>query len=107
MYVVNEGSASLSVFVVGAGGALTAAPFSPVALTGDLACVAANPANSNVVVGSNAGLWGLVITPTTATISAGSPVSTAGACPFSCAFSRDGNYAYTGGNVGTTLPALS
>jgi subtilisin-like proprotein convertase family protein len=108
LHVINEGSASLSVFVVNAAtGGLTAAPFSPVALAGDLACVAASPTNSTVVVGSNTGMWGLVITPTTATVSAGSPVSTSGASPFGCAFSRDGSYAYTGGNVGSIIAGFA
>jgi len=60
-----------------------------------------------VVVGSNAGLWGLVITPSTATIAAGSPAPTPGASPYSCGFSRDGLYAYTGGNVGSVIAGFS
>ncbi len=104
LYIVNEGSASLSVFSVDATtGALTARPYSPIALAGDLACVSASPIGDNVVVGSNAGLWGLLITSSTASIAAGSPVSTSGASPFSCGFSRDGLYAYTGGNVGSVI----
>ena len=108
LFVVNELSASLSVFIVNTGtGALTAAPFSPIALSGDLACVVAAPTNNVVVVGSNAGMHSIVITPTTATVAAGSPFATAGASPFSCAVSRDGNFAYTGGNVGTTFAGFS
>jgi hypothetical protein len=108
LYVLNDGSASLSVFVVNASGALTPAPYSPIALSGSLACVAANPVNNTVIVGGSAGLTGLVITPATATVAAGSPVVTGGsAAPYSCAFSRDGNYAYTGGNVGTAIAGFS
>ena len=108
LFVVNEGSASLSVFSVDpATGALTARPYSPIALSGDLACVAASPPGNTVVVGSNAGLWGLVITPSTATIAAGSPAPTPGASPYSCGFSRDGLYAYTGGNVGSVIAGFS
>ena len=108
LFVVNEGSASLSVFTVNpATGALTAAPYSPIALGGDLACVAASPTGTPVVVGSNAGLWGLVITPTTASVAAGSPLATSGASPFSCGFSRDGLYAYTGGNVGSVIAGFA
>src|SRR5947209_1720761 len=104
LFVVNEGSASLSVFSVDpASGALTARPYSPIPLGGDLACVSASPTGNTVVVGSNAGLFGLVITPSTATISAGSPAPTPGASPFACGFSRDGLYAYTGGNVGSVI----
>ena len=108
LFVVNQLSASLSVFVVNTGtGALTAAPFSPIALSGDLACVVAAPTSNVVAVGSNAGMHSLVITPTTATVAAGSPFDTTGASPFSCAVSRDGNFVYTGGNVGTTLVGFS
>jgi hypothetical protein len=108
LFVVNEGSASLSVLSVDpASGALTPTSYSPIALSGDLACVSAAPVGNAVVVGSNAGLWGLAITPTTAAIGAGSPASTSGASPFSCGFSRDGLYAYTGGNVGSIIAGFS
>ena len=107
LFAVNETavSGSLSVFSVdSATGALTARPYSPIALTGDLACVAASPTNSNVVVGSNSGLWSLIITPSTATMAGGTnPAPTAGVAPFSCGFSRDGLYAYAGGNVGSVI----
>lgn len=106
--MVNEGSQSLSVFLVNsATGALTAAPFSPNALSGDLACVAASPTSNVVVLGANSGLWSIVVTATTATIAGGSPFPTSGAAPFSCVVSRDGNYAYTGGNVGSVSAGFS
>jgi hypothetical protein len=108
LYAINEGSASLSVFSVDPlTGTLTAKPYSPIALAGDLACVSASPTTDTVVVGSNAGLWGLVISTGSASIGAGSPASTSGASPFSCGFSRDGLYAYTGGNVGSIIAGFS
>ena len=114
LFVVNAGSSSLSVFFVNTlTGNLTPAPFSPIALSGDLGCVAAAPNGAAVVVGSNGsdgldpGLWSLVITSSTATVAAGSPAPTAGPNPFSCAFSRDGLYAYTGGNVGSVIDGFA
>ena len=106
LFVANELSSSLSVFVVNTGtGALTAAPFSPIALSGDIACVAASPNSNVVVVGLNTGMFGLVITPTTWSIAAG--INVPGVSPFSCAVSRDGNFAYTGGDVGTAFAGFS
>ena len=108
LFVVNASSASLSVFLVNPGtGALTAAPFSPIALSGDLACVAASPTSNVVVVGADVGLQSIVITRTTAAIAAGSPFATDGANPFSCGFSRDGSFAYTGGSFGQLFAGFS
>ncbi|HEX9366852.1 MAG TPA: beta-propeller fold lactonase family protein [Vicinamibacterales bacterium] len=109
LFVVNEGSASLSVLSVNpTTGALTAAPFSPITLGGDLACVAADPTAAPVVVGANlGGLWSLAITATTATIAPGSPFATPGERPFSCGFSRDGNYVYTGGSGGAGVSGFT
>jgi hypothetical protein len=108
LFVLNGLSASLSVFTVNsATGALTPAPYSPVALGGDVACVAASPTSSVVAVGSNAGMWSLVLTSTTATVAPGSPFAVGDASPFSCSFSRDGLYVYTGGNDGTTIAGFS
>ena len=109
LFVANEGSATLSVFLVSpATGALTAAPYSPILLSGDIACVGVSPVNNNVVVGSDLGLTSLVITPGTAAVAPGSPFSTGlTARPFSCAFSRDGNYVYTGGNFDVAMAAFS
>ena len=104
LFVVNEGSASLSVFTVnGVTGALTALPYSPIALAGDLACVAVHPAGSPVIVGGNNGVTSLTISATTATVAAGSPYATTGASPFSCAVSASGKDFYTGGNVGSVI----
>jgi hypothetical protein len=108
LHVVNEGSSSLSVFAVnGATGMLTAMPFSPIALTGDLACVAVHPSGSPIIVGTNAGVMSIVATATTATIAAGSPFSATGASPYSCKISSDGTSFYTGGNVGSVIAGFS
>ncbi len=102
LFVVNEGSASLSVFSINpTTGALTAKLFSPIALSGDLSCVAADPTSAVVIVGENGGaLWSIVINASTATLAPGSPFATPGERPFSCGFSRAGSYAYTGGGGG-------
>ena len=106
LFAVNGNS--LSVFQVNTGtGALTPAPFSPIALTGLPACVAASPTSNVVTVGSSTGLHSFVITSTSATVAAGSPFAIAGASAFSCAFSRDGNFFYTGGNIGSTIAGFA
>jgi 6-phosphogluconolactonase (cycloisomerase 2 family) len=110
LYVVNGGSNTVSAFSVnGTTGALTALPFSPITLgAGTETCVAVHPSGSPLVVGTNApALASFTITATTATAAAGSPFSTGAANPFSCAFSRDGNFVYTGGGGGATFAGLS
>ena len=108
LFVVNEGSPSLSVFNVDpVSGFLTAAAFSPIVLTGDPACVTVHPTGSPVIVGGNNGLSSFVLTSGTATAAAGSPFPTPAASPFSCRISSDGNYVYTGGNVGNTVAGVA
>jgi hypothetical protein len=108
LHVVNEGSASVSVFTVnGATGALTAMPFSPIAVGGDLACVTVHPSGSPIIVGGTNGAASIVVTATTATPAAGSPFATTGALAFSCGISHDGNFFYTGGNVGAATAGFS
>jgi len=107
LFVVNEGSSSLSVFSVSPSGALSAKSFSPIMLSGDLGCVAADATAANVVVGGNAGLWSIVLTSSSATVAPGSPSPTSGASPFSCALSSNGLYAYTGGNVGSVIAGFA
>jgi len=105
LYVVNDGSDTLTAFAVNrATGALTMLPFSPVSLgAGAWKCVAVHPSGSPVVVGDGSAppgnLASFVVTGSTATAAPGSPFSTVGASPFSCAFSRDGNFVYTGGQT--------
>jgi FG-GAP-like repeat len=107
LYVINDGSDTLSAFAVNrATGALTSLPFSPIALgIGSWACVAAHPSGSPVVVGrAMGGLRSFAVTATTATSS--SFVGT-GEAPFSCAFSRDGNFVYTGGALNSKIGGYS
>lgn len=125
LYVINGGSNSLSVYSVNLNtGGLASLPFSPVALPAGpagqqpnrwaWACVAIHPSGSPVVLGrdlldvtTNPGqLASYVITSTTATLATGSPYFTGdNVYPYSCAFSRDGSYIYTGGNRDTTAYA--
>ena len=105
LYVINNESNTLSAFSVDQStGALTALPFSPIVLgAGWWDCVAVHPSGSPVVAGNaEGGLSSFVITATTATAAAGSPFATGGALPFSCAFSRDGSFVYTGGTSGAS-----
>jgi YVTN family beta-propeller protein len=113
LYVVNEGSDSVSAYSIDAGtGAITAMPFSPIALgTGVWNTIAVHPSGSPVTIANNSSTSGLVhsfvITSTTATAAAGSPYTVTGAAGFSGEFSRDGNYYYFGGNSGMTIAGYS
>src|SRR5687768_9293774 len=92
LYVVNEGSASVSAYSIdGATGAIAPLPFSPIALgTGVWNTIAVHPSGSPLVVANNAtngAAQSFVITTTTATPAAGSPFLVAGAAGFSSRFS--------------------
>jgi 6-phosphogluconolactonase (cycloisomerase 2 family) len=110
LYVVNGGSTTVSAFSVnGTTGALTALPFSPVNIGAIGYCFGVHPSGSPLVIGTSAATNTLVsfnITATTATAAAGSPYA-AGTSPFSCAFSRDGAFVYTGGNGGSAFAGFS
>jgi 6-phosphogluconolactonase (cycloisomerase 2 family) len=108
LFVLNDGSDTLSAFKVNrATGALTALPFSPLTLPGGTqGCVAVHPSGSPVVVGNGGtGISSITIGATSAAFAPGSPFTSEGS--FSCAFTQDGNYIYTGGNFGTNISALS
>jgi len=110
LFVINDGSNTVSAYSINsATGALTALPFSPIALgTGIWATIAAHPSGSPLIVGDSAGkVNSYNITATTATAAAGSPFSTGAASPFSSVFSRDGSYFYTGGNSGNSFAGFS
>ena len=113
LFAVNDGSNTLSVFAVNqATGALTAMPFSPVALgSGFWGVVGVHPTGSPVLVGNVVGegsLTSLVITPTAATAASGSPFAMgADSHPSSIAFSRDGYYVYAGGDYGHGIAGFS
>ena len=107
------GSDTLSVFVVNqTTGALTALPFSPIALgsAGTWRSVAVHPSGSPVVVGNltTDALASFHITPTTVTAAAGGPFLLGpGSRPLSLAFSRDGNYVYAGDDLGNGIAGFS
>jgi 6-phosphogluconolactonase (cycloisomerase 2 family) len=111
LFVINQGSNSLSVFAVNqTTGALTAMPFSPIALaaTGDLpVCVLAHPSGSPVVVVfNNPGVGSATIRSwmlTSTAASAGTSVFAGTAAPLSCAMSRDGSFLYEGGLSGSGI----
>src|SRR5262249_14014245 len=107
LYVVNDGSDTLSAFSVNrATGALTALPFSPISLgNGSWFCVVVHPSGSPVIVGGNDYLASFVVTATSATAATGSPFA-AGTSVFSCKLSQDGNHIYAGGNGGSDIAAF-
>jgi hypothetical protein len=110
LYVVNDGSDTLSVFAINqATGALTALPFSPISLgVGNWHCAAVHPGGSPVVVGSSGGqIASFNITATTASAAAGSPYSLGGTGSFSCRFSNDGTHVYSGGAFGTHVAGFT
>ncbi len=105
LYASNRGSQTISAYSINsATGALTALPFSPIALGNNGGVtIAVHPTGSPLVVSnfSVGTVKSYAITATTATEAAGSPYSTGIALPFSSVFSRDGNSFYTGGNGGS------
>jgi uncharacterized repeat protein (TIGR01451 family) len=111
LYAINDGSDSLSVFSINRNtGALSALPFSPIALgSGSWRVVAVHPSGSPVVVGNSTAntLASFQITATSATAASGSPFSTGTGVPFSIAFSQDGAFVYTGGALGNTFAGFA
>jgi len=111
LYAINNGNDTVSAYSVDPNsGALAALPFSPISLgSGNWACVAVHPSGSSLIVGESdpAGrLASVAVTESTATAAPGSPVAT-GVQPSSCAFSRDGNYAYASGGPSNGVAAFS
>ncbi|MBI5584582.1 MAG: beta-propeller fold lactonase family protein [Deltaproteobacteria bacterium] len=111
LYALNEGSTSISAYNVNPRtGALTPLPFSPIGLGfGNWHCLAVHPSGSPLVAGSGSGnlLVSFNIAGGSATTAAGSPFATGAAAPFSCAFSQDGSYVYSGGNSGSAIAGFS
>lgn len=112
LYVINDGSDSVSAYSINpATGALTALPFSPIALgAGTWNTIAVHPSGSPLIVSNGAtggAALSFVITATTATPAAGSPFALGAATAFSSVFSRDGNYFYVGGNTGNNIAGFS
>lgn len=112
LYVVNEGSDTVSVYSIDPStGAITPMPFSPISLgTGVWNSIAVHPSGSPMIVANNAlngVVQSFVITPTTATAAAGSPFSVGSTAGFSSRFSVDGTYYYVGGNQGNNIAGFS
>lgn len=109
LYVINDGADNVIAYSINpATGALTALPFSPIALgAGTWNSIAVHPSGSPLVIGDGNTTAGRVlsfrITATTATAAAGSPFPINPASAFSSAFSQDGNYYYVGGNMGSVF----
>ncbi len=101
LYVVNRGSNNISAYSVNdATGALTALPFSPITGIVNERVVKVHPSGSPLIVGGD-DVASFVITATSATPAAGSPYPAGtNVQPLGATFSRDGNYFYTGGNLG-------
>jgi hypothetical protein len=110
LYALNGSSGTMSVFQINGDGSLTPMPFSPITVATSLTTVLVHPSGSPVIVGrplsGTPNVYSFNITATTATAAAGSPYTTS-ADPFTSAFSRDGNYFYTGGTTATTFAGYS
>lgn len=101
LYVINRGSNNISAYSINdQTGALAALPFSPIAGIANERVVEIHPSGSPLIVGGD-DVASYVITATTATPAAGSPYPAGtNVSPAGATFSRDGNYFYTGGNLG-------
>ncbi len=101
LYVINRGSNNISAYSINEQtGALAALPFSPIAGIANERVIEVHPSGSPLIVGGDE-IASYVITATTATPAAGSPYPAGtNVSPAGATFSRDGNYFYTGGNLG-------
>jgi 6-phosphogluconolactonase (cycloisomerase 2 family) len=101
LYAINRGSSNISAYSIDpANGSLNALPFSPIAGIANQRTVLVHPSGSPLIVGGDL-VASYVVTPTTATPAAGSPYSPGtDVSPGGASLSRDGNFYYTGGNVG-------
>ncbi len=101
LYAINRGSNNISAYSVNeSNGFLTTLSFSPIAGIVNQRVVKVHPSGSPLIVGGDE-VASYVITATSATPAAGSPYSPgANVSPAGAVFSRDGNYFYTGGNLG-------
>jgi 6-phosphogluconolactonase (cycloisomerase 2 family) len=100
LYAINDGTDRVSAYSIDpATGALTALPFSPIALgSASWIQIAVHPSGSPLVIGNFQGsAYSYTITATTA-IPPPSPTSLTAVIPSSSVFSHDGNFFYTGGS---------
>jgi hypothetical protein len=99
LFALNAGSDTLSAYRVNlASGALAALPYHNRALgAGWWQCLAVQPGGGVVVAGSTdgGGVRSFAVSDTALAEAPGSPYATAGS-DYSCAFSRDGRFVYTG-----------
>ena len=113
LYVINDGADTVSAYAINPStGALTALPFSPLALgAGTWNSIAVHPGGSPLVIGDGnttaPRVLSFQITATAATAAAGSPYTTGSAPALSAVFSHDGNYYYGGGNMGAVFGGFS
>jgi 6-phosphogluconolactonase (cycloisomerase 2 family) len=109
LYSINDGSDTASAYAIDPmSGALTATPFSPIALgAGNWNPVAVHPAGSPLIFGNTTELRSFNISSSAAVQAAGSPYSTGGVSTFSATLSRDGAYYYAGGSNGTNFAGFS
>jgi 6-phosphogluconolactonase (cycloisomerase 2 family) len=110
LFAVNNGSDTISVFSVDrVDGSLTKLPYSPFSIPiGQKGCIAVHPSGSPLVVGNaqNTSVASFNITSSSAVEASGSPFTSA-VQAFSCAFSRDGSFLYTGGNSESDIDGFS
>ncbi len=101
LYALNRGSNNISAYAVDAAtGAISPLPFSPITGIANERTVKVHPSGSPLIVGGDA-VASFIITPTSATPAAGSPYAAGtNVSPGGASLSRDGNYYYTGGNLG-------
>jgi hypothetical protein len=108
LYALNRGSNNISAYSVNeTTGALTPLPFSPIAGIPNERTVNVHPSGSPLIVGGDA-IASYLITSTTATPAPGSPFPAGtNVSPGGSVLSQDGNYYYTGGNVGNFFAGFS
>ena len=106
LFAVNNSSDTISAYTVNhIDGGLTELSYSPFSVPhGVMSCIAVHPSGSPLVVSNTtqSNVASFNITSGGVTEAAGSPYSTSGLA-FSCAFSQDGSYVYTGGELGTDI----
>ena len=109
LYAINDGSDTASAYAIDPmSGALTATPFSPIALgAGTWHDARVHPTGSPLIFGNDSQLRSFNINSSIAVQAAGSPYSTGGVETFSTTFSRDGAYYYTGSSTGMAFAGFS
>ena len=112
LFVVADGLNFVSAFAVDLATGKLTGQSGPSLGPGNWNCLAVHPSGSSIVVGNgfDGRLASFSVPADTPPL--GSPFSTGSARPFSCAFSRDGAFVYTGGNGntnsgGTTIAGFS